>query len=168
VKDASVLADGPSVGSGGAGGPGGSLAGGGAGGTLASGGAGGTLASDGGADARVDLPTNGDLADVGGEVADTPGERCDVPPVACLTNGVCGQPCCASEIPYGRHCNGAGGAAYFVCRAGVWGMLTEWDVAGCAPPFFGVDASQPRPDGAAPDSLISASDGPGVDACRPG
>ncbi len=84
--------------------------------------------------------------------ADAPGERCDVPPVACQTDGVCGQTCCATETPYGRHCNGAGGAAYFVCRNGVWVMMTEWDVASCVPPITGSDASKPLPDSGAPDS----------------
>ena len=183
ANDATAPGDGAHVGSGGAGGIGGttsakdagtgSATGGmGAGGSPASGGAGagGTSGSSGGADARVDLPTKSDPRDVGVDIldTDTPGERCDVPPVVCQTDGVCGQPCCATVTTYGRHCNGAGGSDYFVCSNGVWGKMTMWDDISCVPPIAGVDASKPLPDGGAPDSPTPPSDGPGVDTALDG
>ena len=123
----------------------------GAGGTSAHGGAGvgGITGSGGGADAQADLPKKSDPSDVGVDSlgADTPGERCDVPPVACQTGGECGQPCCAPETPYGRHCNGAGNADYFECLGGVWVRMTEFDVVSCVPPITGSDAGTTAPDG---------------------
>ena len=176
ANDATAPGIGSHVGSGGAGGiagttsakdagTGSATGGMGAGGSFASGGAGagGTSGSSGGADAPADLPTKSDPRDVGVDIpaADTPGERCDVPPVVCQTDGVCGQPCCATVTPYGRHCNGAGGSDYFVCSNGVWGKMTMWDDISCVPPITGVDASKPLPDGGAPD-------GPGFDTALDG